>query len=337
MTTKPARSWESIEVLPSVASANGARAVERLLGGHDRAHELDERQHRHGVEEVHAEHALGLRGVGGELHDRHRGGVGGEELGVGQDLVELEEQLALGAPRPRRPPRWRRRRPRGPRRAWCRRAARRRRCGRPASSLPERAARSSDFSIFARVCSTRASSTSTTVTSTPERAQTSAIPEPMRPPPITPTRIGRDPSGCGVQAAAESGARGDDADAVAQVRRAGEHRAPGAALGGRLAGERTRVAAVVEMLREGRLRALRVDVDDVVHGELPSSLQAKQPRREHLRGKSGHQRAGWSVTPTRGNPRESATENTPPTLAARSCSRGRARLKWCGKSAPAPR
>ena len=31
-----------------------------------------------------------------------------------------------------------------------------------------------------------------------------------------------------------------------------------------------------------------------------------------LRGKSGHHRARWSVTPTRGNPRESATEMTPP-------------------------
>ena len=35
----------------------------------------------------------------------------------------------------------------------------------------------------------RSSSASTTVTSTPERAHTSAIPEPIRPPPTTPTRI----------------------------------------------------------------------------------------------------------------------------------------------------
>ena len=35
-----------------------------------------------------------------------------------------------------------------------------------------------------------------------------------------------------------------------------------------------------------------------------------------LRGKSGHHRARWSVTPTRGNPRESATEMTPPKLGA---------------------
>src|SRR3954453_11516730 len=31
-----------------------------------------------------------------------------------------------------------------------------------------------------------------------------------------------------------------------------------------------------------------------------------------LRGKSGLHRAGWWVTPTRGNPRDSATENRPP-------------------------
>src|SRR3954454_181339 len=42
-----------------------------------------------------------------------------------------------------------------------------------------------------------------------------------------------------------------------------------------------------------------------------------------LRGKSGHHRAGWSVTPTRGNPRESATENTPPTSAAGTSVAGR--------------
>jgi hypothetical protein len=34
-------------------------------------------------------------------------------------------------------------------------------------------------------------------------------------------------------------------------------------------------------------------------------------------GKSGLRRAGWSVTPTGGDPRESATENTPPRGAGR--------------------
>ena len=43
--------------------------------------------------------------------------------------------------------------------------------------------------------SERSSSASTTVTSTPERAHTSAMPEPIRPPPITPTRMAPGPSG----------------------------------------------------------------------------------------------------------------------------------------------
>jgi len=47
------------------------------------------------------------------------------------------------------------------------------------------------------------------------------------------------------------------------------------------------------------------------------------------RGKSGLHRAGWSVTPTRGDPRESATENRPPAFAL-------ARVKRWGKSPPAP-
>ena len=66
----------------------------------------------------------------------------------------------------------------------------------PASSnLPERTARASDRSIAARDRSARSSSASTTVTSTPDRAQTSAIPDPIRPPPITPTRMAPEPSG----------------------------------------------------------------------------------------------------------------------------------------------
>ena len=198
-------------------------------------------------------------------------------------------------------------------------ALERRRRGRPRPSLPERTARSSDFSIFARVCSARSSSTSTTVTSTPERAQTSAIPEPMRPPPITPTRMAQTAStlsGARLRAAGRRQGRRRGTTQT-QLRRFVEpgsiaRPAPRSAAASRASVHG--LAAVVDILREGRLRALRVDVDDVVHVELPSSLQAEQPRRYRLRGKSGHHRAGWSVTPTRGNPRESATENTPPTL-----------------------
>src|SRR3954463_8393622 len=61
------------------------------------------------------------------------------------------------------------------------------------------------------------------------------------------------------------GPRGDDADAVAQVRRAGSDRSPRASLGRRLASERASLAAIADILRKGRLRALCVDVDDVVH------------------------------------------------------------------------
>ena len=46
----------------------------------------------------------------------------------------------------------------------------------------------------------------------------------------------------------------------------------------------------------------------VPRGPTTLGTQTKQPRRLALRGKSGHHRAGWSGTPTRGNPRESATE-----------------------------
>ena len=45
---------------------------------------------------------------------------------------------------------------------------------------------------------------------------------------------------------------------------------------------------------------------------------------------------GRSVTPTRGNPRESATETTRP-MARPHVSRAQAKVKWCGKGAPAPR
>src|SRR5213594_1122275 len=45
---------------------------------------------------------------------------------------------------------------------------------------------------------------------------------------------------------------------------------------------------------------------------------------------------GRSVAPTRGNPRESATETTRP-MARPHVSRVQAKVKWCGKSAPAPR
>ena len=96
LTTKPARSCESMHCLPSVSSANSRARVGRLVRGHDRVHDLHERQHRHRVEEVQPDHLVRLRRAGAELHDRHRRGVRGEELRVGQQLVEPLEQIALG-------------------------------------------------------------------------------------------------------------------------------------------------------------------------------------------------------------------------------------------------
>jgi hypothetical protein len=56
------------------------------------------------------------------------------------------------------------------------------------SSFPRSTARSSDFSIRPNAASAVVASISWTTTSPPARAQISAIPEPINPPPITPTR-----------------------------------------------------------------------------------------------------------------------------------------------------
>ena len=50
-------------------------------------------------------------------------------------------------------------------------------------------------------------------------------------------------------------------------------------------------------------------------------------------GKSELGRARWSLTATRSDPRDSATENIPPALSPRLWE-GPVRVKWCGKSAP---
>jgi hypothetical protein len=65
---------------------------------------------------------------------------------------------------------------------------------------------------------------------------------------------------------------------------------------------------------------------------------AGRPRAGHLerggpvRGTSGLRRAGCWVTPSRGDPQESATESRPPMAGEPA----QARVKRCGKSAPAP-
>ena len=102
--------------------------------------------------------------------------------------------------------------------------------------------------IASRDRSQRSGSTSTTVTSTPDRAHTSAMPEPMNPPPITPTRMGgdaisrrRQPLGQERRLAPRRGGKlrsfrvdADDADAVGQLGRPWEHHAAGTTLGGGL-------------------------------------------------------------------------------------------------------
>jgi hypothetical protein len=168
--------------------------------------ELDQREDRRWVEEVHAQHAAGVLGPGAELHDRHRRGVRGEELRVGQEFVEpLEhvalELLVLDHGLDRRVGTLDVLELRGT--ARCSNAA----AWPFSSNLPERTARASDRSIAARDRSARSSSASTTVTSTPDRAQTSAIPDPIRPPPITPTRMAPEPGGPTAQGAQDTSRR----------------------------------------------------------------------------------------------------------------------------------
>src|SRR4051812_39317936 len=69
----------------------------------------------------------------------------------------------------------------------------------------------------------------------------------------------------------------------------------------------------------------------LIGGTLPSASQAVGEITERsLRGKSGPHRARRWVTPTRGNPRESAAENRPP-MARPHVRRAQARVKGCGK------
>ncbi len=63
--------------------------------------------------------------------------------------------------------------------------------------------------------------------------------------------------------------------------------------------------------------------------------QARRSRRFALRGKSGHHRAGWSGNRP-GKPAGKCHRNTPP-MARPQLRRAQARVKGCGKSAPASR
>jgi len=81
----------------------------------------------------------------------------------------------------------------------------------------------------------------------------------------------------------------------------------------------SRVRAEGSRVRSGRVGRAAASV-----GTISARWQA------HCRGKSGLHRAGWLLTATRGDPRDSATENRPP-------ARALVRVKRCGKSAPASR
>ena len=68
---------------------------DRLVGGGDRADDLDELHHRRRVEEVDAAHQLGPLGGHGQFDDRQRRGVGGEDRVGLDDRVEFGEQRLL--------------------------------------------------------------------------------------------------------------------------------------------------------------------------------------------------------------------------------------------------
>ena len=171
--------------------------------------------------------------------------------------------------------------------------------GRPPRACPS-ARRGRATSRSSRASARRGpSSASTTVTSTPERAQTSAIPEPMSPPPTTPTRMGRDASGCGSGGGGE-GRRGDDADAVAQVRRAREHIRPAPRSA---AACRASVAASSRSSRccaTRRLVPVRVDVDHVVHASVSDDVGRLHGRSRYLCARYlAAGRAAAEVSPSR--------------------------------------
>jgi hypothetical protein len=73
------------------------RPRNRLFTGQQARHELDERQDRHRVEEVHAHDLLGAPRRDRELHHRDRGGVGRlHGVRILHDLVQPAEQVHLG-------------------------------------------------------------------------------------------------------------------------------------------------------------------------------------------------------------------------------------------------
>ena len=101
LTTKPGESLTVIAVLP-VASANALAAAIVWSLVRVAAHDLDQRHHRHGVEEVDADEALGAGDERRQLAHRETRRVGGDD-GVGtQRRVRLLEEALLELHRLRR-------------------------------------------------------------------------------------------------------------------------------------------------------------------------------------------------------------------------------------------
>ena len=71
------------------------REVESGVAGLQRADDFDERHHRDGIHEVHADEAVGALGHGGEGGHGDRGGVAGDDDVVAQEAVGFGEGVAL--------------------------------------------------------------------------------------------------------------------------------------------------------------------------------------------------------------------------------------------------
>ena len=75
----------------------GARSVDDLGVAHQRRHHLDQFHYRHRIEEMESDDALGSCGGSGDLGDRQRRGIAGEDAIGSADLVQFGEQAVLDA------------------------------------------------------------------------------------------------------------------------------------------------------------------------------------------------------------------------------------------------
>ena len=117
LTTKPGTSAQVIGLLAD-RLGEGERRGHGLGGGLLAFDDLDQRHHRGRVEVVEADHLFGAQGGVGDLGDRQRGGVRGEDRVPGRARVELGEDGLLDRPSSRAPPRSRSRPRRSPRSWW---------------------------------------------------------------------------------------------------------------------------------------------------------------------------------------------------------------------------